>query len=306
MRHRFRTTDVFTDRIFGGNPLAVFPDAAGIAPQQMQQIAAEFNLSETAFVLPSERNDADFRVRIFTPAAELPFAGHPTIGTAVVLAAMGAAELTDGKADLVFQEGAGPVAVSVRVADDRPGFACLSAPQPAEFRTPRVSRDDLARALSLAPDELMDEPFEPQAVSCGVPMLFIGLTGRGALGRVRVDLSVCEELLADSWAPHLYCFCFEPEREGSHVRSRMFAPALGVPEDPATGSAAAPLAAYLAARDATPSGTLRWVIEQGFEMGRPSILDAEADKLDGSVTALRVGGNAVLVSDGEMTVPRRV
>ena len=305
-RYRFHTADVFTDRIFGGNPLAVFADAEGLDTELMQQIAAEFNLSETAFVLPPRQPQHHCQLRIFTPTAELPFAGHPTIGTAIVLASIGAIELQDDHAEVIFEEEAGAVAVSIQAGTGVPAFARLVAPQPPEFRPSVLPDSELARVLSLQEADLLDAPFQPEAVSCGVPLLFVGLKNRAALARVRLDDSAWKELLADSWAPQVYCFTFDPEREGSHVRSRMFGPGLGIPEDPATGGAAAPLAAYLAARDTTSDGTLVWVIEQGFEMGRPSILVAEAEKRDGQITALRVGGNAVIVSSGEMSVPDAV
>lgn len=306
MRYRFHTADVFTDRIFGGNPLAVFPNAEGLDAVQMQQIAAEFNLSETAFVLPPRHAGHHCRLRIFTPAAELPFAGHPTVGTAIVLASIGAIELDDEGAKVIFEEGAGPVVVSIRAPAGATPYAELTAPQPPEFRAAVTARADLARLLSLDEGDLLDAPYQPQAVSCGVPLLFIGLVDRAALARIRFDTAVWNEVVADTWAPGVYCFTFDPEGEKSQIRSRMFAPAMGIPEDPATGGAAAPLAGYLAVRDAITDGTLRWVIEQGFEMGRPSILVAEADKSAGEITALRVGGAAVIVSSGEMTIPDAV
>ncbi len=305
MRRRFHTLDVFTDRIFGGNPLAVFPDAEGLDARLMQRIAAEFNLSETAFVLPPRRPGHHCRLRIFTPAAELPFAGHPTIGTAVLLALTGALETRAGRTDVVFEEPAGPVAISIDRPPGAPPFAWLVAPQAPEFRPPPASCAELARMLSLDETDLLGAPFEPEAVSCGVPLLYVGLADRAALARARLDPAAWNGTLAGTWAPHVYCFALDPEHGESHVRARMFAPALGIPEDPATGAAAAPLAALLARRDPCRDGTLRWTIRQGFEMGRPSILLAEADLRDGSIVALRVGGTAVRVSDGEMTIDAR-
>jgi trans-2,3-dihydro-3-hydroxyanthranilate isomerase len=303
MRYRFYTADVFTDRIFGGNQLAVFPRAQGLSASQMQQIAREFNLSETAFVLPPE-NPKHFRhLRIFTPKTELPFAGHPTIGTAHVLAAIGDIALSREVTSVVFEEGVGPVRVSVRASGGRPVAAQLTAAQLPHFGPEPPPPAELAAVLSLEPTEIAGQAWPPQAASCGVPFLFVVLSSREALGRARLEVRAWKDLLSEFWAPHLYCFALDPELEGSHIRARMFAPAMGIEEDPATGAAAAALAGYLGIRDTTRRGTLRWVVEQGFEMGRPSILEVEADKRSGQIVAVRVGGSSVLVCEGEMEVP---
>ena len=303
MRYRFYTADVFTNRIFGGNQLAVLPRAQGLSASQMQQIAREFNLSETAFVFPSENPEHFRRLRIFTPKTELPFAGHPTIGTAHVLAAIGDIDLSREVTSVVFEEGVGPVRVSVRASGGRPVAAQFTAAQLPHFGPEPPPPAELAVVLSLEPTDLAGEAWSPQAASCGVPFLFVVLSNREALGRARLDLGAWKDLLSEFWAPHLYCFALDPELEGSHMRARMFAPAMGIEEDPATGAAAAALAGYLGSRDSTKGGTLRWVVEQGFEMGRPSILEVEADKRNGQIAAVRVGGSSVLVGEGEMEVP---
>lgn len=303
VRYRFHTADVFTSRIFGGNPLAVFPDARGLSSERMQQIAREFNLSETVFVLPPELPEHTRRLRIFTPSAELPFAGHPTIGTAHVLASAGEIPITSDVTRIVFEEGAGTVPVAIRSSGGQPTSAQLSAPVRPVFGSHPVSRVELGAVLSLNPSDILEGDVAPQAVSCGVPFLFVPVRDRDALRRIRVDLSRWEELLASSWAPHLYVFAFDPEGEGADLHARSFVPALGIPEDPATGAAAAALAAYLGVRDTMQHGTARWVVEQGFQMGRPSILEVEADKRDGEVIAIRLAGASVLVSEGAMRVP---
>ncbi len=303
MRHRYLTVDVFTDRIFGGNPLAVFPDGRGLATERMQQVAREFNLSETVFVLPPDSLSHARRLRIFTPSAEVPFAGHPTIGTAFVLASIGDIPLAREWTRIVFEEGAGPVPVNIRARDRRPEFAQLVAPRLPEFGPPPPARADLAAMLSLDPEDLLDDPRGPQAISCGLPFLSIPLRDRDAVGRARLRLDVWEKVLATYWSPHPYIFAFDPEDPGHDLRARMFGPAVGVVEDPATGSAATALGGYLGIRDARRGGTLRFVVEQGFEIGRPSPLEIEVDKDAGRITEIRVGGASVMVGEGTIDVP---
>ena len=302
MRYRYLTADVFTDRLFGGNPLAVFPEARGISDQRMQQVAREMNLSETVFVLPPEDSRHTRKLRIFTPGTELPFAGHPTVGTAFVLAAIGEIPLDGAETRIVFEEGVGPVPVLIRAEDGKPVFSQLTAAKLPEVGPPPPSVTDLAAMLSLEPADLLDGDNAPEAVSCGVPFLYIPLRDRDAVRRARLRTDLWETLVAGFWATEVYVFARDPELPGSHVRSRMFAPRMGIVEDPATGAATASFGGYLASRSPERDGTLRWVIEQGFEMGRPSILHREADKQDGQVTAVRVGGSSVLVSEGWMEV----
>lgn len=298
--YRFVTADVFTDRPFGGNPLAVVPDGRGLSERQMQLVASEFNLSETVFVLPPDRPEHTRRLRIFTPAMELPFAGHPTVGTAHVLAAGGEIPLTGPETDIVFEEGVGPVSVRIRAAEGRPVFARLTVARPPVRSPLAASAARLAAVLSLNPGDVSEEP---QAWSCGVPFTFVAVTGLEAVRRARLRRDVWEAELAASEAPSVFVFSRETERAGSHVHARMFAPGMGVGEDPATGAAAAALAGYLGSREPDSGGTLQWTVEQGFEMGRPSILDVEADRRDGAVVAVRVGGASVLISRGEMEIP---
>lgn len=299
---RFLTADVFTKQRFGGNQLAVFPDARGIEPPQMQQIAREFNFSETTFVLPPADPRYTRRVRIFTPGSELPFAGHPTVGTAFVLATIGDIPLTGPETKIVFEEGVGPVPVTIRSDNGVAGFAQLTAAKLPEVGGPPPGAAELARALGLDASDVLAGTFAPEAVSCGVQFLYVPLRDRATIGRVRLRLDEFDRVLGGYSTQKVFVFCDDPELSGSHYRARMFAPGIGVAEDPATGSAVAAFAGYLAKRDSRREGTLRWVIEQGFEMGRPSILEAEADVRGGTVTAVRVGGHSVLVSRGEFTI----
>jgi trans-2,3-dihydro-3-hydroxyanthranilate isomerase len=304
MSYQFYTVDVFTDQIFGGNPLAVFPEAQGLSTAQMQRIAGELNLSETAFVFPAEDPAHTRRVRIFTPRVELPFAGHPTIGTAFVLAATGRVGLSGEQTRLALEENVGLVRVDVQARDGQPVSARLWAAQLPVFGPPPPGKPELAQLLSLEAEALAAGPLDPQAVSCGVPFTFIPLRDREALGRARLDVGLWKQLLGDFWAPHVYCLTPDAQFEGHDLRARMFAPAMGIEEDPATGAAASALAGYLGSRAAQHDGTLRWVVEQGFEMGRPSLLEVEADKQAGEITAVRVGGKCVRVSKGVMEVPQ--
>jgi trans-2,3-dihydro-3-hydroxyanthranilate isomerase len=291
---------VFTDRVFGGNPLAVFPDAEGIAPETMQRIAHELNLSETVFVTGAE--GATFAVRIFTPLGELPFAGHPTVGTAFLLTMLGRVPAGERVARLVLREEVGPVPVEVRMDDGRPTFAMFAAPRIPEAGPPHPAPAVLAQVLSI--DEADLGGSLPTAnYSAGVPFLFVSVRSRDALARARVDLAAWERHVAEAWAPHLYVSTDDTGEEGVALRARMFAPAMGITEDPATGGAATALAGLLAARDAGADGTWSWKVVQGVEMGRPSRIMIEADVVDRRVAQVRVGGAAVPVSEGEMTLP---
>ena len=300
MRARYVLTDVFTDRPFGGNPLAVFPDGRGISDVHMAEIARELNLSETVFVLPPEQPAHTRHLRIFTPGAELPFAGHPTIGTAHVLAALGEMPTSEGENRVVFEEGVGPIEVVVRVREGRPVFARLQAARLPEVGPEPPSADELASVLGLTRGEVSGAPI---GVSCGLPFLFVPLRDLRALGRARVRIDRWEEVLASWWSPHLYLFTRDVETPGTDVRARMFAPALGILEDPATGGAVVALAGLLANADDRQDGVLQWVVEQGVEMGRPSRLEIEAEVAAGRVSAVRVGGASVVVAEGTMEVP---
>jgi trans-2,3-dihydro-3-hydroxyanthranilate isomerase len=301
MQLEFVTLDVFTDRLYGGNPLAVFPEATGLDGAEMQLIAREFNLSETVFVLPPEDPRNTRRLRIFTPAAELPFAGHPTVGTAHALAALGLIETSDHViTEVRFEQDIGVVPVAIKVERRQPVYAELSVAQlPLEQPGP-LTGADAATLLSLEPAEiLLQDP--PTMVSCGAAFLFVALTSREALSRTRIDLAAWRSLLADAWAREVFAYFREP---GSRiVHARMFAPALGIAEDPATGSAAAALALRLG-RLEPKGGTLqRWRIEQGQDMGRPSLMALTFESDGHGLTSVRVGGDAVLVARGRLLRP---
>jgi trans-2,3-dihydro-3-hydroxyanthranilate isomerase len=302
MRYHFYTCDVFTGRRFGGNPLAVFPDARGLDTPTMQLMTREINYSESTFVFPPETPGGTRRVRIFTPGAEMPFAGHPTVGTAFVLAAIGDLPLTGERTRVVFEEGVGPVPVSIFASAGRVTACQLSAARMPEYGPEPPPSDALAEMLGLQPADILGGDWAPQSVSCGIPFLFIPQRDRAAVARAALRSDLWHSLLGGYWTSEVYIFALGGELPGSDLRARTFAPRLGVPEDPATGAAATALAGYLGPRDARQDGALRWVVEQGFEMGRPSILEVEADKVAGEITAIRVGGSAVMVSEGWMEV----
>lgn len=304
MRCRFITADVFTSRPLEGNPLAVFPDARGISDSLMQRIAREMNLSETVFVLPPDDPRNTRCLRIFTPKAELPFAGHPTVGSAYVLAALGEIPLTGDETPIVFEEKVGPVPVLIRSEEGRPIFTQLSVAKLPEAGPTPPGAAELAEMLSLPADDVLSGGEDhPQGFSCGNPFLFIPLRSRDALRRARLRIDIWEDVLLGGWASKVYLICREPELSGSHIGARMFSPDLGIGEDPATGAAVSALGGYLGIRAPERDGTLQWVVEQGFEMGRPSLLYLEVDKQGGEITGVRVGGSSVLVSEGTMEIP---
>ena len=312
MPFSYHTADVFTDVPFGGNQLAVIPNAGRITPEQMLEVTREFNFSETVFVFPPETPTGTRRLRIFNPGGEMPFAGHPTVGTAFVLASTGEIKLDGPETRIVFEEGVGPVPVLIRAEKGRPVFTQLTAAKLPERGPVPTDAAVLAEVLSLEPSDILyDSVFTPEAVSTGIPFLFIPLRSLEALGRSRVRKDVWERTLADSWASEMFVFVEDAEsakRGGLKggdgvIRARMFAPTLGISEDPATGSAAAAFGGYLTWRSSRRDGMLKCLIHQGVEMGRPSRLEVEVDAVGGEVKAVRVGGASVLVSSGTLYHP---
>lgn len=303
MKHRFFTLDVFTERAFGGNQLAVFPDAAAVPENRMLDIAREFNFSETVFVLPPENPAHARKLRIFTPGAELPFAGHPTVGTAHLLAVTGAVSIGEGENGFVLEEGVGAVPVTVRVEGGAVTFARLSVAKVPERSERRLRTGELAEVLSLSPGDFADDEVGPVAYSCGVPFLFVRLRDVEAVSRAEPNHSAWKRVLAPGGTTELFVFAEGGRLADVDIHGRMFAPGLGVPEDPATGSAVAALAGYLVDLRKPRDGTTKWTVEQGVEMGRPSLLYLEADIGGGSISAVRVGGRSVIVTEGVMDVP---
>jgi trans-2,3-dihydro-3-hydroxyanthranilate isomerase len=294
-RYHFYTLDVFTDTAFGGNPLAVVLDADDLSGERMQTIAAEFNLSETVFVLkPARAGRNRRRLRIFTPQAELPFAGHPTVGASYLLAKLNLVASNAADPVMVLEEGVGDVPVEVRFGNGGPDSTQMSVPRMPQRGPEPPSRAQLAAMLSLAEADLLPGH---AAYSCGVPFLFLPVRDRAAIARIRLRTDLWEKLLSGWWAKSVFPFTTDTVAKDAQVHARMFAPAVGVAEDPATGSAASALAGFLHDQDPR-NGARRWLIEQGFEMGRPSRIELEADAAGGRLAAVRVGGRSVLMSEG--------
>lgn len=312
MTYKYHTLDVFTDVAFGGNPLAVLTDARGLTTEQMTALTREFNYSETVFVLPPDDPKNTRRVRIFTPGTELPFAGHPTVGTAFLLAAIGEVELTGDETRIVLEEGVGPVSVLIRSKNGKPYFTQLSAAKMPERGPMSCDAATVAALLTLSVDDIdLSGPYAIEAYSSGVPFLYVPIRDLAALGRATLNRDVWEKTIRNSWAPEVFLFTETEEsavREGvkngdAILQARMFAPAMGLIEDPATGSAAAAFGGYLATRTERKNGTMKYLVHQGVEMGRPSKLFVETDVAAGEVRAVRVGGASVLMASGELHVP---
>jgi len=284
---------VFTETRFGGNPLAVLPNADGLSAQQMQSIAREFNFSESTFVFPPQAGQTR-RVRIFTPTREIPFAGHPNVGTAFVLAAIG--EFGEIRSQTVtFEEDAGLVPISIHADNGRVVRCELAAPQPVSLGK-TIAPERIAAAVSLSAADIVTATHAPQVASVGLPFVITELKDRATLGRARANPAAFESLLAEDVRPSLHFYAHA--KDGFDVRARMFAPLSGVPEDPATGSATCALAGLLAHYAAQGDATFTWRIAQGVEMGRPSTLIARAAKKAGVVEKTWIGGASVLFSEG--------
>ena len=298
---RFVQVDVFTERVFGGNPLAVVFDAAGLSDAEMQAIAREMNCSETTFLLPPTRPDCAARVRIFTPAREIPFAGHPTIGTAWVLATEKL--LPPNPLRFNLEEGIGPVEVTLEGDPARPGFLWMRHGE-ARFGPELTNREGFARALGLAESELLAGA-PVRTGSTGSAFLYIPLRDRAVVDRARLDVPAL--LAAQGEGPNLGVFVFapDPDPNAGRVYSRMFAPhTSGIPEDPATGSASGPLGAYLVERGlVAPADTVDIVSEQGTRMGRPSFIRIRVGMSAGRIREILVGGSVVPVIEGRLRVP---
>jgi trans-2,3-dihydro-3-hydroxyanthranilate isomerase len=290
MRRNFVTLDVFTDRRFAGNPLAVVLDPDGLDTAAMQAIAREFNHPETVFVFPPAERAHRARVRIFTPARELPFAGHPTVGTAVLLG------LRDGAAagrEIVLEEGIGAVRCVLEAGAGDAGRVRFALPQlPAEVGA-APDNATIAAALGIASAEIGFEGFQPSRWSAGNPFIFVPLAGLAVMARCNPDRP---EFGAAFGTGGAYLFCRETVEPGHAFHARMFAPAMGVREDPATGSAAAAFVGVLGPH--VGEGAHALAIEQGYEMGRPSLIQLAMTMQAGKLVSAAIAGDAVIVTEG--------
>jgi trans-2,3-dihydro-3-hydroxyanthranilate isomerase len=299
MEFQFYVVDVFTDKKFEGNQLAVFPFSEGISDADMQKIAKEFNYSETTFVTSTgEKNTRN--VRIFTPESEVDFAGHPNIGTAMLLATIG--EFSDEKQiDVIFNEKVGPIPLKINFENSKPQNAELSVAKLPEGKDETISLEQIAKIISLNVSDLVPTE-KPLSFSCGLPFLFVHITTLEKLKQANLNRDSWDNYLSQSWAPQLYLFTKETELPNSNFHARMFAPALGISEDPATGSAAAALAGYVSEHLEKNDGTFVYVIEQGFEINRPSIMEMTFTQNNQKIESVKIKGNAVVFSQGKISL----
>lgn len=294
MTRHFATLDVFTDTPFAGNPLAVVLDSDGLDTAAMQTIAREFNLSETVFVAAPAARSSRAAVRIFTPTRELPFAGHPTVGTAVLLA------ITDGGGDrtLALEEKIGAVSCRVRSTGPKRGHASFDLPRLPVKEADAPATADIGRAVGLTAADLTVEDAAGSRWSAGNGFTFVPVRGLEAMARCRVDRSLFDRVFGGDGPGAAFLFCRETRDRDNAFHARMFAPAFGVLEDPATGSAVAAFAGYLAASGWYGDGTHVVRIEQGYEMGRPSLLELTFAIRGGTLIHASIAGTAVVVMDG--------
>jgi trans-2,3-dihydro-3-hydroxyanthranilate isomerase len=298
---RYLHYDVFTDHPLEGNQLAVFPEPAGLTTEDMQRVAREMNFSESTFIFPPETPDTDVRMRIFTPAEELPMAGHPTIGSTFALVVEGA--IANGRERFVFGLGVGPTPVTLAWRGDELDFAWMTQTLPA-FEGRVTDRSAFAASLGVEPSDLLDAPVE--VVSCGLPYLFAPLTSRAAVDRVTLNRSAYAAC-GRAAGPERPLFVFTLEggaAERESIYSRMLAPGFGIAEDPATGSASGPLGCYLAVHRLLPPERLTHFISlQGAAMLRPSRIHISIGLEGDRITSVRIGGRSVLVGQGTLQVP---
>jgi trans-2,3-dihydro-3-hydroxyanthranilate isomerase len=298
MPRRFVTLDVFTREPLIGNPLAVVLDGEGLDTEQMQRIAREFNLSETVFLLPPEEARHRARLRIFTPGRELPFAGHPTVGTAVLLALRD----NNGASAVAFglEETVGVIACVVEVQGDRQGYARFHVPRLPEIWGEGREVAEAAWALGLDPTDIGFDRHMPSRHSAGVPYDLVPVRSLDAVGRATPNGEAFAKVFGDANHPTAYVYSRETVRAGHHFHARMFAPSFGMAEDPATGSAVAALVGALMQFEPMGEGEHSFTIEQGYEMGRPSEIALQLVIRNGALVSAEIGGGAVIVSEGEL------
>jgi trans-2,3-dihydro-3-hydroxyanthranilate isomerase len=294
LNYRYFICDVFTDKKFCGNQLAVLPEAEGLSNSQMQQIAREFNFSESAFVFSPELGQTR-KVRIFTPTEEVPFAGHPNIGTAFVLAKDGAFGDFREPVKVIFEEKVGFVPITIRYDAGNQIWCELSAPEELSIGD-SVPTEFSASLLSLDTGDIVTTTHPPQVASVGLPFLFIELSSLDVLQRAKVNMPQFNRLIDRGIVTYIHMYV--KRTDDFDIRARMFAPIDGVPEDPATGSANCALIALLTYYDSETDTDNNWRISQGIEVGRPSVLNGRTEKRNGKITGVWIGGNSVLISEG--------
>ena len=301
MARRYFTLDVFTDTPLGGNPLAVVLDSEGLNDQHMQAIAGEFNLSETVFVGPGVDDANRAALRIFTPKNELPFAGHPTVGTAILLASLDGIA-ADQKSEFVLEEKVGPVSCTVWGGSNLPA-AKFSLPKLPTRQVANFDLNLLAEGLGLSPDQLTLEGHQHSICNAGVAFPMVALADLRAMASINIKQSALEKCFTNfDVAAELYVYTKQCMRQESHYHARMFAPAMGIAEDPATGSAVASFAAQILSCDKPADGNHTLIIEQGMEMGRPSRIELGMEISESRLVSANIGGSAVIISEGKLRI----
>jgi trans-2,3-dihydro-3-hydroxyanthranilate isomerase len=302
MERRYTLLNVFTRQADGGNPLAVMSEVEGLDDEAMQAIAKQIGLSETVFVFPPKNPAHLASIRIFTPAKELPFAGHPAVGTAVCLTQerIWKAKGVEFDALAVLEAKAGILRVAVKPGNGGAAFAEFDAPSLPRESGETAPVDRIAAALGLAPSEVGFENFKPRRFSVGVPFTFVPVSDLEAIGRARVVEEYWEEAFGGDGHSAAYLYCRDTVQHKAAFHARAFVPAMGVPEDPATGSAAAAFAGIIHLFDEPPEGSYSGVIEQGIELGRPCEIFIEFEVRNREIRAVRIGGYAMVV--GEATL----
>lgn len=299
---RYSLVDVFTEKPFGGNQLAVFHEEENLSSVTMQQIARELNLSETVFICPPENPENQKCLRIFTPKVELPLAGHPTIGAAFMLADQKMIATSEGANDWILEEKIGDIAVTVYKDSGQIVKVEMTQPLP-EFRAHYQKTGLVADLLSLTPKDL-DARYPFQTVSSGLPFLFIPVRSLNAIRNIQFRTDIWERHFShDPDTQHIFAFTTQTEEKRSTVHSRMFAPAMGIAEDPATGAASGPLGAYLVEHGViskTANGIYHIRNEQGFEINRPSYIDVTIVKSGSQFSLVKIGGTSVTMGQGEI------
>ncbi len=301
---KFYQADVFTEDPFGGNPVAVFPDAHGLADHQLQQIAREMNLSETVFVLPPTDQAAVVRLRIFTPTQEIPFAGHPVLGTFYVLAQLGLIAATDGITRVMQECNIGLFPVELHAQEGVLTHVVMTQPKP-EFLGPVDAMEDLykiAGALGLAKYAITDMKWPIEVVSTGLPVLIVPVRTLTAVRSIQPNASAIMDICSRFGANGIMVFTTMTVEPSSTVHARMFAPSIGILEDPATGSASGALGAYLVQKgvvDVAPTTDI--IVEQGYEIERPSQIFVRVESDDDIIKTVKVGGQCVMVVEGTLT-----
>ena len=301
MKKNYFTLDVFTSEKLKGNPLAVVTSAQGLSDGQMQKLASEFNLPETVFILPSAKPDTTCQLRIFTPKRELPFAGHPTIGAAVLLGRL-KSENDNFEGDLLIEEKAGLVPVSVSYSSGKGKAEFISPGVPGKV-TIASDHNKIAKAVSLDSNEIgFGNHKACFATASGNSWLFIPVNSNQSLAKAKADLSFWQEAKDGNQIVGVYLYTDECEQAEASYHARMFAPEAGIVEDPATGAAAATFPACIAYFENLSDGNYSWLLEQGYEMGRPSQIYIQSIISNSEISEVRIAGNAVLFMEGEFEI----